>query len=113
MYARNKPNDIAKFPDTKETLIANIRLTTPLIASTFGDKRLFFKHEGVQADLDAQPSWSNYVIRPASDILPWGTTPILPFPTATVDQKASVRGQLKQYNCPFAWLLGFPVTPIY
>jgi len=57
VYARNKPNDIAKFPDTKETLIANIRLTTPLIASTFGDKRLFFKHEGMRADFDAQPSW--------------------------------------------------------
>ena len=53
VYARNKPNDPIAFRDTKETLIANIRLTTPLIATTFGDRRLFFKHEGMKQDFDA------------------------------------------------------------
>jgi len=53
VYARNKPADLVAFPDSKETLIANIKLTTPLIASTFGDRRLFFKHESVTQDFTA------------------------------------------------------------
>jgi len=110
-WARNQPNDPLKFKSGLQH-IANIVLITNLTTCAFGDKRLFFKHELMKPDFVAQPSWINYVPK-GNSADAWGSTPILSFPTAPVEQKAWLRGQLNEYGCPFAWLLNYPVTPIY
>ena len=95
-WARTAPYFPLKFKSVLKH-IANIRLTSKLTTCAFGDKRLFFKHEKMDDDFAAQPTWSSYVARLDSADA-WaitGTTPILPFPHDPVDQKAWVRGQLQ------------------
>ncbi len=108
-WARNLPSG------TKGSLlqhIANIRLTSELTTCAFGDKRLFFKHDKMDADFFKQPTWKPYVPR-LNSADAWNATPIAAFPVDPNEQKAWVRGQLQDYSCPFAWLLGAAVNPIY
>ena len=110
-WARNQPDDPLKFKSRLQH-IANIVLITKLTTCAFGDKRLFFKHEYMDPDFAARPSWKDYVPR-LNSADAWGSTPILDYPTEPVEQKAWLRGQLNDYGCPFAWLLDQPVNPIY
>ena len=110
-WARNQPNDPLKFKSRLHH-IANIVLITKLTTCAFGDKRLFFKHELMDPDFAAQPSWKDYVPR-LNSADAWGSTPIPDFPTEPVEQKAWLRGQLNDCGCPFAWLLNKNVNPIY
>lgn len=61
--ARSHPEDPIAYPESTLEHIANIRLTSSLITSIFGDTRLFFKHEGVADDFALEPEWANYVPR--------------------------------------------------
>ena len=110
-WARSHLNESLRFKSQLQQ-IANIVLITKLTTCAFGDKRLFFKHEFMEPDFAAQPSWKDYVPRLKSNNA-WGSTPILNFPTDPVEQKAWLRGQLNDYGCPFAWLLNKKVNPIY
>ena len=66
-------------------------------------------------DLAEEPEWANYIerIRTNHEDAVWGDTPIPDYPEDPVEQKAWVRGQMAEYGCPFAWLFGNSVTPIY
>jgi len=112
VWARNFPIDQQKYPNSREEHIANIRLTSRMITSAFGDKRLFFKHEKMDLDFKAKPDWKSFVPR-LNSVDAWGATLIPEFPSDPVEQQAWVRGQLNDYSCPFAWLLNRTVNPIY
>ena len=112
MFARNVPNDPAVFPETKLDLIANIRLNSDLITSTFGDKRLFFQHEHITLYQVSEPEWKDYTVRLERKDA-FNGTEIPEFPTDPVEQQAWVRGQIAEYNCPFAWILNEVVHPIF
>ena len=66
-------------------------------------------------DFALEPEWANYIplINRRPDGSVWGDTPIPEYPTEPVEQKAWVRGQIAEYGCPFAWLFGNTVTPLY
>ena len=113
VIATSHPEDPMRFPESSVEHIANIRLNSSLITSTFGDRRLFFKHEGMNNEFQEEPEWARYVDnlrRGQGDV--WGNTPIPAYPNDPVDQKAWVRGQMAEFGCPFAWLFGNTVTPI-
>jgi len=96
VMARSHPDDPIKFPESTLEHIANIRLTSRLITSIFGDTRLFFQHEPSKGDWSLEPEWSGHVDRiprrTQDDV--WGNRPIADFPEDPVEQKAWVRGQL-------------------
>ena len=43
----------------------------------------------------------------------FGNSPIPNFPNDQDTARAWVRGSLEEYRCPFAWLLGEAITPIF
>ena len=101
--ARDVPDNIRRFPQGSTLAhIANIRMTSEMVTSDFGDRRLFFQHEAVRQDLDFKPEFTRF--HEVSEAEPWGDTPIPDFPEDDVTAKAWIRGQLDEYGCPFAWL---------
>jgi len=84
VMAQSHPDDPMRFPDSAVEHIADIRLTSDLILSTFGDARLFFQHHTINRDHDLEPEWRGYVDR-VRDQRPWGDTPVTPMPEAEED----------------------------
>ena len=64
-------------------------------------------------DQVSEPAWKDYTERLDTGEK-WNGS-LIPdfFPGDTVSQKAAVRGQIHDYGCPFAWLLGEAVNPIF
>ena len=77
--ARDVPDDINRFPQGSTLAhIANIRMTSDMVTSDFGDRRLFFQHEAVRLDFEFKPDFRRY--HEISEAEPWGNTPIPFFP---------------------------------
>lgn len=52
VMARDVPDDINVWPEgSTVSHIANIRMTSEMVTSDFGDRRLFFRHESVLPDV--------------------------------------------------------------
>ena len=111
VMARDVPDDIRRFPQGSTlSHIANIRMTSEMVTSDFGDRRLFFQLESVRLDLEEKPEFRRY--HEVSEIEEWGNTPIPDFPQDDETAKAWIRGQLADYGCPFAWLFNEAFEPI-
>ena len=53
VMARDFPDDLQRFPQGSTVRhIANIRSTSEMITSDFGDRRLFFQHEKPKLDFE-------------------------------------------------------------
>ena len=115
VFARTEPQvtDIPNpFPNARQFKIGEIRLNSEIITSSFGDKRLFFQHESMVLDQKAEPAWKDFTERLDKGEKLHGKVPEF-FPDDPVMQKAAVRGQIHDYGCPFAWILGDPINPIF
>ena len=68
-------------------------------------------------DWESEPAWKDYTALVDFDneaLKPWKGTPIPDFfPGDPTTQKAAVRGQLRDHDCPFAWLLGDTISFIF
>lgn len=107
LQARAEPGD-------EELLtIGEIHLNTPLLRSTFGDERLFFRHENfsrdlktirTQGDKDRLKAWRRATPKvPRSER--WGTTPINELPEDADEAMEIIEAGVADQSCPFAWLL--------
>ena len=64
-------------------------------------------------DEDEKPEWMRYIDE-RSNTDRWGDDPNNDgWPTDEAEQYAWLRGSAAEYGCPFAWLLGYTITPIY
>lgn len=70
--------------------IGNIRSTTEMITSDFGDRRLFFQHEKATLDFDTKPEFKRYHEKVEDGA--FNVSPIPVFPADDVTAKAWVRG---------------------
>ena len=62
VWARDMPDDPQRFPEgSRVQHIANIKATSSIITSNFGDTRLFFQHEFMGFDFAANQDWRRYV----------------------------------------------------
>ena len=57
IYAYDKPRQLGG----KESLIGTLKLEGQLIKSSWGDQRLFFRHQKMSDDLEIHPEWKPYV----------------------------------------------------
>lgn len=111
VMARDVPDDLRNFGPSRVQQIANIRATSELVTSHFGDTRLFFQHTSLNNDFAVQPGFRNYFER-----LPRDDPFDLPIPEWPQDQETAeawVRGSVAEYGCPFAWLLNNTISPIF
>ena len=113
VWARDVPDIILRFPQGSNLQhIGNIKLKTQIITSYFGDTRLFFKHERMNQDNDAEPEWRREITSLDPDDA-WNERPANGWPQDDEEAEAWVRGSIAEYGCPFAWLLDYEITPIY
>ena len=62
VMAQDIPADRRRFGrDPNIQHIANIRATSAVITSLFGDEQLFFQHERKNIDFNLEPTWRQYV----------------------------------------------------
>ena len=78
----------------------------------FGDERLFFKHERKGSDFQRERDWRRYVeaLNPRDE---FDISPIPDWPSEQDEARAWVRGSLQEHSCPFAWLLGDVINPLF
>ena len=111
--AQDIPADRRRFGrDPTVQHIANIRVTSPVITSLFGDERLFFQHVRKGADFQREPAWRRYVeaLDPTDE---FGDTNVPFWPRNQDNARAWVRGSIAEHGCPFAWLLGEAINPLF
>jgi hypothetical protein len=114
VMAMNHPDDPQRFNGpSRVDHIANIRLTSEMLTSPFGDTRLYFQHEDMKKDFDDEPKFKHYVDR-VDRATAWNDTPIPFFPDEEDEEgaEAFVRGSIVEFGCPFAWLLNKTITPL-
>jgi hypothetical protein len=104
VWVRDTPEDL------KEYHIADIKATSEIITSRFGDERLFFKHERMEPDLEKYPAWAPEIDTVDTDDI-WGDRPVPAWPEDRETAKAWLNGSIGEHGCPFAWVLGWEVTP--
>lgn len=89
--------------------VAEVRLTTDLLTSKFGDERLHFQH--VRPSMD-RPYWTRAVRLAADEVDPEQALPdihqddfdVSAWPTDDVAAEEMLIDQIEQYGCPFYWL---------
>lgn len=91
--------------------IADIRMNSNMITSRFGDERLFFQHRGMREDHELQPQWRRHI--PQVQDTDWPRINLDEWPTDDDEAKAWFRGSVSEHKCPFAWLLGNEINPIF
>ena len=112
VMARDFPENNRHFPQGSTIKhIGNIRMTSEMITSDFGDRRLFFQHEVPRPDFAGKKGFR--LGHDYSGIEKFGNTPVPDFPADDETAKAWVRGQLADTGCPFAWLFGSSFDPIF
>lgn len=93
-----------------------INLTSDLYRSTWGDENLFFQHHLIQRDFNImnnigdtsrRRNWKNALeIHEADDtsdgIFGWGDRDVV---TLGDDAQAIIQEGIKNFGCPFAWLM--------
>ena len=98
VMARDIPNDPRRFGrESRVQHIANIRATSDIITSLFGDERLFFQHERKRDDFDLRPEWRPYVeaLDPRDE---FGEQNIPFWPEHSQEEaRAWVRGSLREH----------------
>ena len=57
VFAMAEPKELGG----KEQLIGHIVTTSKMVTSTYGDTRLFFRHQRFEEDLAARPEWRPFV----------------------------------------------------
>lgn len=90
-----------------EQHIANIRMTTGLTTSAFGDERLFFQHEGLRFDHDFEGKWSWDMYAGAKikkTNVDFDYLGDVEFPVDRATAKTWVEESLTESNCPFSWI---------
>lgn len=114
VMAMDHPDDPRRFNGPSNIQhIANIRLTSEMLTSPFGDTRLYFKHEDMRKDFEDKPEFRDYVER-VPRATAWDDTPIPAFPDEEDEEgaEAFIRGSIAEHGCPFAWLLGKTINPL-
>ena len=99
------PNDPRRFPTSNVQHIANIKANSAIVTSNFGDTRLFFQHERMNTDLNANPGWRRYIERVNTNDT-WGNRAIPEWPANRDDAEEMLRSGIRDFGCPFAWLFG-------
>ena len=97
--ARDVPDNRRKFPQgSRVEHIANIRATSEIITSAFGDERLFFQHERKKHDFEHKPEFKKFVEKLDRDDSFDGQVPnnLGDWPTDDVTARAWVRGSLSE-----------------